>query len=389
MSRQKRILIASSMNAGAEALSPVIKKLRKMEGVKAYVCSHKAALSSFKAMGVRPDVDLEEVSLEKCKRIFDSRNPTTILTGTQVQKEDGVLTFEQMLWQVAKKRKIKSIAVLDTWDTYSERFSDLDVSSPNKLTIKKDGRLVHLPTQIAVLDKYAMGEMEKEGFDPKILEITGSPYFEHVLTEAEKISPATRAQLLEKSVFSSFDKDGKTIVFMSDSIESFYSDIGFTEKSILQSFLRVVDEIAEQTGMKINVMVRPHPFRNQNAREAYECKTSHIKKAFHNPVTARGSDPENEYSMEELLHSVDLVVGTFNNPLITAKIMGKSVISYQPDVNEKYNFQYYLHEQDLVTKVTQENKLGQTIVDVLQGNIVQKTMEAAEGATDRIIRLLE
>ena len=169
----------------------------------------------------------------------------------------------------------------------------------------------------------------------------------------------------------------------------FYPDIGFTEKSVLQSFLKTVDGIAKQTGMKLNIIVRPHPFRNENAKGAYECETNNIVKVFHNPITAKGFDPDNFYSMEELLYSVDLVVGTFNNPLITAKLMGKPVISYQPNLNEEYNFQYYLHEQGLVTKVTEEKTLGEAVTGLLNGGIVQRTMEAARGATDRIIELLK
>jgi hypothetical protein len=390
MSSQKRILVAASMNAGAEVLAPLVKRLGATENAITRVLSYRAATRSFKAMGIEPYKELETASMNKCKRAFNAFKPTTLVTGTQVQDKDHPVTLEQMLWFVARKRNIKSIAVLDTWDNYIERFSDLVPSTDgNKLTIKKRTELKHLPTQIAIMDEFAKKEMLRLGFSEDVLAVTGSPYFEHVLTEAEKLTPETRKQLLEKPVFSLFDKDGKLIVFMSDNIEGFYPDIGYTEKSVLQSFLKSMDVLAERTGIKLNILVRPHPFRNENAKEAYECETGHLSKTFHNPVTSRGNDRANEYSMEELLHSADLIVGTFNNPLITAKIMGKPVLSYQPDLNDKYNFQYYLHEQGMVTKVTDENKLGQAVIDLLNGKIIQKSMEAMKGAGDRIIKLLQ
>ena len=394
MTRQKRIperiLVVASMNAGAEAVSPVAEKLRE-KGAKVKILSYRAATSSFKAMGVKPDRILEKDSyVRDAIKELSAFQPTSVLTGTQIQDEEHPLTLEQVLWRTSAGINIESVAILDTWGNYVERFSDLKpLPGGNKLTIKKGTELKYLPDKIAIIDEFAKKEMLALGFPEAVLEITGSPYFEHVLTEAEKLAPETRAQLLSKPVFSEFDKDGKLIVFMSDDIEGFYPDIGFTEKSVLQSFLKVMDEITAAAGAKLNVIVRPHPFRNENAREAYECETSNIAKVFHNPITARGEDSDNEYSMEELLHSADLVVGTFNNPLITAKLMGKTVLSYQPGLNEKYNFQHYLHEQDLVTKITEEGKLGGTVLDLLSGDVIQKTMEAAKGATDRIIRLLD
>ena len=382
MTRQKRILVAASMNAGAEAVSPVAKKLSGMSNIKVYVLSNKAGLKSFQAMGIKPYLDLQTVSMEDCKKALVAFNPTSILTGTQLQDKKGELTFEQMLWTLAKERNIPSVAVMDTWENHFERFCDLDFSSGKR---EITSALKYLPDKIAVLDEYAKAKMLEDGFEPEIIEVTGSPYYEHVLKEAEKLTPETRKQFLERPIFSEFDKDAKTIVFMSDSIESAYPDIGYTEKEVLQSFLEVLDGMLR----KVNVIVRPHPFRNENARDAYECETTGIAKVFHNPITAKGEDPENEYSMEELLYSVDLVVGTFNNPLITAKLMGKPVISYQPDLNKEYNFQHYLHDQGLVTKVTNEDQLVWAVMDLLDGAIIQKTMEAARGATDRIIKLLQ
>jgi len=395
MTRQKRILVASSLTAGGEALTPIVKRIKKTAMTRAYVLAHKAGFKSFDAGGIRfsnqaDNLHLEKISPKICRKIIMSRNPTSILTGTQVQEKEDEQTLEQMLWQAAKERGVKSIAVLDTWENYIERFSDLKpLADGNRLTIKKGTELRYLPDTIAVMDEFAKKEMMKLGFPEGILAVTGSPYFEHVLSEAEKLTPETRRQFLERPVFSEFEDSGKTIVFMSDSIESFYPDIGFTEKSILHSFLKVTDEVAKDTGMKINVLVRPHPFRNENAREAYECETGHIKKVFHNPITARGKDPANEYSMEELLYSADLIVGTFNNPLITAKLMGRPVINYQLNMNRKYHFQDYLSKQDLTTKVTREQKLDEAIIGLLNGDIIQKTLEAAKGATDRIIGLLE
>ncbi|MDD5096568.1 MAG: hypothetical protein PHC52_13920 [Syntrophales bacterium] len=174
---------------------------------------------------------------------------------------------------------------------------------------------------------------------------------------------------------------------MSDSMDS-YPDIGFTEKSVLQSFLKAIDDLAKNAGIKINVIVRPHPFRGGDAAEAFNYETLNLRKVLHNPVSARGSDPENNYTMEQLLYAADLVVGTFNNPLITAKICGRPVVHYLPGINPKYEFQKFMSDQGLSTRVTQEGMLSVVLEGILGGRIMQKSMDSVHGAIDRVAALL-
>lgn len=372
------------MNGGAEAVAPVANRLLE-RGVQCKVLLHGAAERNLRDFKAAPEL-IANVSLKGCRDIAARFRPTAILTGTQVQDKDHPRTFEQLLWQAGREQGVRTIvAVMDTWGNEAERFSDLDISSQTPLSISAP--LARLPRTITILDAYQEKAMLDAGFQPEALRVTGNPYFEKVAAEFAKLSPATREALLAKPVFSSLGKSGKIIVFMSDSM-SVYPDIGFTETSVLQSFLRAVDELARTTGMAINVIVRPHPFRNQDAASAFAVQTPSIRKVLHNPVSAKGSDPANDYSMEELLKAADVVVGTFNNPLITAKIVGRPVIHYLPGINPKYEFQKFMSDQGLSTRVTQAGMLGVVLEGILGGRIAQKSMDSVDGAIDRVISLL-
>jgi hypothetical protein len=381
----KRILIAASMNGGAEAVAPVAKRLRE-QWREVDVISFKAATDSFKSLGVEPDIILEKADATRVAKLFSDRNYSAILTGTQGQSKDQPITLEQILWQIGKNHPwLTTIAVMDTWGNERERFSDLNFEGANPLRIKNP--LVHLPYRITVIDEYQFKTMQKLGFDPEILIVVGNPYFEMVRENFSKLSPSTRQELLAKPRFSKFNQNGKLIVYMSDNYDG---DLGFTEKSVMESFLRKLDAVAEKTGMAINVIVRPHPFRGADAKDAFDSiETPYLVKELHNPVTAKGSDPANNYSMEQLLASADLVVGTCNNPLVTAMIIGKRVLNYMPNLNPKYDYHENLANAGLTTRITAEGALEGAISDLLEGKIVPKAMKTIEGSTQRVIELID
>jgi hypothetical protein len=383
----KRVLVASSLNAGAESMSPVARNLRD-DGHNVRVISYRAATESFRNMGIEPDRVMERLRQKDIRRELRSFSPDSLLTGTQVQDDDHPLTFEQMLWSSARSLEIPSVAVLDTRSNIIQRFSDMDPDEDGRMRVLNDKRLIHLPTRIAVLDKTHRLELMEMGFPAKLLVATGNPYYEHVGKKAGELPDSIRSDLLSKPVFSGFDPEGKLVVFFSDSIEKFYPDIGFSEKSVLQSFMRVLDEVANETGMPVNLIVRPHPFRNENASEAFDFETPGLAKVLHNPISARGNDPKNEYGMEALINSANFIVGTFNNPLETGAVMGATVISYVPDMAPQYGFQQYLVDQGSATRTKSESDLQHILTEALKGMLVQNQMEAASGAIKKVSELV-
>lgn len=382
---KKRVIIAASMSGGAEAVAPLCDRLRE-RGDEVHIVSYGAATASFNTFNLTPNTPLTSISSDSVGQIMASFNPTHIITGTQVQDKNHPLTLEQMFWQMGRKNQISSVAVLDTWVNYLERFSNINFDMP-QLSIRSP--LIHLPSLIAVPDEFAQREMVALGFSENLLRTSGNPYFEYFATKFAQLSPNTRDELLLKPVFGNFSKDGKLVVFFSDTSDG-YEDIGFTEKSVLASFMRILDTVAQSTNQPINLIVRPHPFRGNEAKGAFDSyDPTVIRKVLHNPITARGTDPVNFYSMDQLLASVDLVVGTFNNPLETAKIVGKTVLSYVPNMAAKYRFQEYLNDQGLTTRVNSEADLSSVLSRAITIGLSQKKMTAANDSINRVIALLD
>lgn len=392
----KRVLVASSMNAGAEVTSPVAKALKE-RGALVHVVSYGAATNVFKQFGLPPDSIIEksgsnrdEISTHlnsEVRRILGEFNPDVVLTGTQLQDSDHRITLEQILWFSGRR----SVAVTDTWINYNERFSDL-VPGSNRQIVSGTTRK-YLPTVITAIDQFAFDQMVALGFDPSTLAVTGNPYFEYVLTVGAGFSDSDKQALVEKPVFSSFTKDAKLVVFLSDSIETAYQDIGFTEKSVLASFIQGVVSL----DCPVNVVVRPHPFRGANAKDAFDSSVPSISKAkfvLHNPASARGSDPANDYPIELLLAAADVVVGTINNPLITAAVLrangnSPAVIQYTPELSDaKYRFYAFLADRGITSEVLCESDLAPMLNDALSGSLRQANFAPSAGAIDRIIDLL-
>ena len=380
----QRILVLSSMNGGAEAVAPVANRLAERK-VPCKVLLAGAAKSNARDFSAQAEL-LTSFSIKDFRHIVARSRPTAILTGTQVQSKEGPVTPEQLFWQAGKEAGIRTVAVMDTWGNEAERFSDLETGVEGR-TAAIVRRLNRMPSIITAIDEYQRGLMLAQGFAERRIVVTGNPYFEKVAAEFARLSPWTREALLAKPVFSPLYKSGNVIVFMSDTMSG-YPDIGFTETTLLHSFLRTVDELARTIGRRINVIVRPHPFRNQDAASAFAVESHSIRKVLHNPVSAKGSDPANDYTMEELLYAADVVVGTFNNPLVTAKVAGKPVIHYLPNIAPGYDFQKFMSDQGMSARVTQEGMLGVVLEGILSGRIIQKSMDSVQGAIGRVIALL-
>lgn len=244
--------------------------------------------------------------------------------------------------------RMNRVAVLDTWGNYAEPFSDLacEPGAERRIT----NLFAHIPTTIGVIDGQALaGVFSRVNYDGANIEITGNPYFEHTKAEFEGYGPATREALLAKPVFSGFTKGAKLVVFISNPVDA---GIGFTAQSALDSFLKAADTLTDYP-MDINVVVRPHPSIWEDAMAVFKRHDSaRFSGVLHNPEN--GPDPQNDYTLKQLMYSADLVVGT-SDMLITALLAGKPVINYAPGLKPPYGFnEFDLYE--LSAAILTENR---------------------------------
>ena len=437
----KKLVFAASMNGGAAALAPVIRNLHTNH-VGVSTLSSDAVSKTFDSAGVKHEVLPNSISDASLRTAVLNADPDIIVTGTQIQSKASPLTLEQRLWKITHDLGIQSVALLDACSNTVERFSELDTSTDAEVgPILR--QVVLLPTSIAVLDEVQKQSMVAQGFDASMLIVTGSPDLETTFETVMKLSPATRQELLSKPVFASFNKDpnAKFVVLLSDSFDK--ATWGFDEKGVMEDVLKALALASVSIG-KINLLVRPHPFRSQDAKAAFDSidtnttlnGSSRLAKVLHNPVSARGSDPANDYDLDSLLYFADVVIGTCNNPLVNAaiartakrtknldalllfdqehpplKFVDKSgslsfpaipalaketplVIQYMPGLKpekEGDESQAFLAELGAAARmVTKDQGLfTRLIIGAFDGSLVQKPYQAAVGATQRVISLIE
>ncbi|MBI5223468.1 hypothetical protein HY990_03525 [Candidatus Micrarchaeota archaeon] len=394
-----KVLFVASMNGGAEAIAPLARRAIAKWGpaaVSVYAYGE-SIVQTFRGMGVTRVSSRSFGSMKDLTGLmadFSDRPYTHIITGTQLQSPDLGLTPEQASWILGKLTRACTLAVVDTWANYVERFSDLNLAT---IPPSVEFPLTLLPQMIAVIDDRMKADMSALGFDPGMLQVTGNPYFEFAAAEFARQSPTARENLLSRPVFidAGFTPNAKTVVFFSDSFKTL-PKIGFTEASVLSDFLTTLDALAAQTGMAIQVIVRPHPKRGDDAKAAFDAvETRNLRKVLHHPSTPvgqdpRNTDPTNSYSLTDLL-ALDLVAGTLNNPLLTAAVVGSGPrVQVLPNLGEPGNCYAHLVESGVLAEVRSVDSLMTVLEDALSGKLKQSQLgDMSAGATDRILGLLD
>lgn len=380
------------MAGGANAIAPVILSLRG-KGVSVRVVCDTQTAKTFRAFNIQADRELGDFSAGTIRQELLGNKANVALTGTQVQEKGRRFTLEQEVWRSGAP----SIAVMDGWSNEVVRFSDRNLEAPGYETAE-GGMWKHLPTKIVALDEGQKKKMGKLGCPDSgsRIEAFGNPYFEYLRTEYGKLPASTKEDVLSKPVFSGFREGGFTITFFSD--DPGYENIGFTEESVAKTFLKAANAFAS-SGMPVNVIFRPHPDekRNMNARRAFEsAETPFLNKVLHHPASAKGSEPQSDYSIWQLIAASDLIVGTFNNPLFEAMVVdgSKPVIFYQPNIQAQ-NYPGYEFYQDLAREkavlITKEDGIYGPLHDAIRlgRQLHREPMDFVDGAIRRVERLLE
>jgi hypothetical protein len=236
-----------------------------------------------------------------------------LLCGTSWQSD-----IEWKAISIARKLGKKSVAFLDHWINYRERFIRL-------------GQL-HLPDEIWVGDILAK-EKAISIFPELDVSLLENPYFLDLKLELDILDK-------NKSKLSTLGK----ILYVCEPVREHafheYGDErywGYTEEEALRYFLTNVQSL----GIKIDqIIVRPHPSESAN-------KYDWIFKEFDLPIYAGGK----EALFDELLRS-EIVVGCESMAMIIGMLAGRRVISCIPPGGSPCKLPQLNIEamQDLITK---------------------------------------
>jgi len=150
-----KILATSWHPGGANTITPVIKRLAEEGKVEVVVVGYEFSEPIFAKADIPfqtiKDFGLRDVSADSMEELLKATSPDLVLTGTSGQEGKKCDVIEQTVTVAAKRLGVKSLAILDYWGGYWQRFTDERTGK----------RLALLPDFVAILDEIAKKDMLK------------------------------------------------------------------------------------------------------------------------------------------------------------------------------------------------------------------------------------
>jgi hypothetical protein len=223
--------------------------------------------------------------------------PAALLTTTSW----GQARIEPEFIAAARRNGVPSLAVVDFWSNYRARF-------------ERDGGAAW-PDRIALPDEQARAEAIRDGLPPAALVATGNPHHEALLARATRSDPTPEAFRAGAGV----QPGAALVLFASQPIAALYDDrLGYTERSVLAAVVAALDDVAEWLGRPIVLGVRPHPRETAAPLVGGTSRVAVIDASLDDPL--------------DWCLAADLVVGMTSALLFDAALLGRPVVSAQPDL---------------------------------------------------------
>jgi len=386
MNTRKALLFARDPGA-ANTVIPLVSPLQE-RGVDVLLVGKDAAKSRF-ALFQLPFQELaEELRLSTSQCRWREENVDLFARFLQDNQVDLVVTgtgsddfSEKYLWLAARRRGIPSLAILDHWLNFGVRFSRFPLLELARYEENKEHDCV--PTIICVLDASVKHEMVEQGFSPEIIQVTGQPYFDLLLRQAQAVQPERVDEFREKVM--EFPKDGKLLSFISENIseaekgqdlEKYFW--GYTERFELENVLRVVKNLSGKHP-PITLLVRPHPNEVLDVYSDLLCS----KRGKHfSVVLDRKADPF------VLMKASDLLIGMTSMFLIEGAILGRPILSVQVGLSRPDPF--VLSTRGYAPSVLDLVTLRQRFEDFFAGKeLPGKPFSISPGSTQKVMHILE
>lgn len=303
MSGVGKVLFLTRDRGSAQTLSPVIKVMLGRAATRLEVVVPAVSASVLVEQGI-PFRLLDEAEFAKNPKsciatILDEVKPDLVVSGSSPARGPLPETPEQYLILMARRRGIPSLAVLDFWGMYAERF----LSNSGRV----DPEL--MPDRLCVLDSRSRDDMIALGAPEARLVVTHNPWMDTVVEMAD--SPPPSSPLLE-----GYDL---RILFVSQPYAETRAVRGwpFSQRDLLQGLLEALPR--PRHGKRHLVLIWPHPAENRESW--HELDTPATRDMVVRQTAERGAG---------ILAHVDLVVSGHSTVIYEALHLGTPSVSYRP-----------------------------------------------------------
>jgi hypothetical protein len=211
----------------------------------------------------------------------------------------------------AKQLGIQVMHVLDNWTGYRRR-------------LEMDGFPALVPDVYTVMDECALQAAIRDGVEASVLEVTGQPALASLADELRTLSTD---ELLQKRQSLGFAQKKKLLVFISEPVTQDQGACptaphyrGYTEKEVLRLLCRHLQPLAD----RVEVALLSHPRQNCHAlSELWQHCRGALQGGLITGISGR-----------EAVWLADGVAGMASILLYEAWLLGKPVISLQPDLRQ-------------------------------------------------------
>jgi len=334
MSNKPKILATSWHPGGINAIIPVIKKIKQDSLVDIIVFGHEFSEPILEQAGIDyktiQDYSFPDVSIKSMQKLLQQTNPNLVLTGTSTQNGTQNI-LEQTITLAAKESKIQSLAVLDFWGNYYERFTDI-YANANK-------RFQFLPDKIAIMDQYAQAEMFAEGFSKDKLVITGNPHFDGLEEKSNNFTNEQKNQILAK-----VGLNKKTHVFYAANVwEQYKEEYGFWDLDNIQLINTSINNLPIEHKQRTGLIVKPHP---RTPKQDLEKIRKYIR-TNNQRIEQERTKLVTDIHPHDLVLASDLTLTPNSTLAFEAVYMHKPCISVQPGLKTK-NYLQILTKNNLI-----------------------------------------
>lgn len=285
----KKILSVIDDPGGGIVVMAVVELLKKQTDFEISVYSGKLSSVITSKANLKIEKIESMISKETAENILNNEQPELLLTAT------GGGNVEQEFRNLAFKKRIPSIVILDFWKDYSRRW------------MYADHEICKITDRICVMDDQTKKEMSDEGFPEHAIEVTGHPYLDKIFCE-EKIHD-NRKQF-------SFDN----ILFLSQPLEII--GIKDYENHPLKILANTLEKYIEDKNseIKLNLVIKLHP-----SEEISKEIKSLIGNNINDKLRIRLS--EKTETLQKLISESDIVFGYNSIAMFEARAAGKRAVS--------------------------------------------------------------
>lgn len=345
LSSSDTLVVARDPGAAA-ALLPVVERLR------CSVVGLDHARPVFERNGVPLVGPSSDPDAFTAAQVLEELRPRVLVTGTSRLE---VAALDSNWWQAAREAGIPSVAVLDHWIGYWQKFTTRE-------------RFDALPDVIAVMDDYARDQLRSLGCTAAQIVVTGQPAFDNLVGASFSGRPAARARW-------GVDELEWVVLFVSEPIAGDLGDVvGYDETDVLRMLVEALAHVPAR------LVVKPHP-RESPTRLAATLDAC----GYHAEI-------ETVLGGREAVAGADSVVGMTSILLLEAALGGNPVLSIQPGRREPWTE----HFGTMMTTVGTPEAIRAWLLDgsnrkLLIGDALRRRLQNSGfcgDATDRVCRLI-